>query len=355
VNWESSEDMEDQLEIIDLALNEFRNRNGVPAIGASFVHSGREAISHVVGERRRDLPDKVLLSDKWHIGSCTKPITAVLWARLVELGLAEWDARLPEIFGDLRFRDTEWADVTIGHILQCRAGFPADIRRDLFETAWKDTRPLTEQRSDIVEQYLRRPPIRFGNFRYSNLSYIVAGAAIDRVAQTSFENALERYILQPPGVTTASFGAPEEVCGHRAGVTFGGIGLFRGPPTSPDAIESDNPRVYSSAGCLSLSLDDWSTLMQIFLASSNTKLLEEHSVKTIFRPPVQSGRSMVMGWMQPTPSMGIPYVMQGSNTLWTATSMVALDREKGVLVVCNDGRARILNRSVQLAMFLLTL
>lgn len=345
----------DRLRITDQVLKEFLNKNGVPAIGASIVHSDGEVISHVIGVRRRDSPDKALLTDKWHIGSCTKAITAALWARLVELGFAEWDTRLPEVFGDLRFRDGEWANVTIRHVLQCRAGLPTNIRRDLVEASWKDTRPLTAQRSDIVEQSLQRPPLRFGKFRYSNLSYIVAGAAIDRVAQTSFEDALEHYILKPLGAAVVGFGAPEVICGHRARVTLSGIGLFKGPPTSPDELKSDNPQVYSSAGCLNLSLGAWSTLMQIFLAGSHRKLLEEDSLETIFHSPAQSGRSMAMGWMQPTASTGIPYVMQGSNTLWAATSMLALDRRKAVLVVCNDGRTRVLNRSVPLAVFLLGL
>lgn len=345
----------DQLRITDQVLREFLNKIGVPAIGASIVHSDGEVISHVVGVRRRDSPDKALLTDKWHIGSCTKSITAALWARLVELGFAEWDTRLTEIFGDLRFRDAEWANVTIRHVLQCRAGFPTNIRRDLVEASWKDTRPLKAQRSDVVEQSLQRPPSGFGKFTYSNLSYIVAGAAIDRVAHTSFEDALERYILKPLGAAPVGFGAPEEVCGHRARVTLSGIGLFKGPPTSPDDLKSDNPQVYSSAGCLSLSLGAWSTLMQISLAGSHGKLLQEDSLRTIFHSPAQSGRSMAMGWMQPIPSTGIPYVMQGSNTLWAATSMLALDRRKCVLVVCNDGRTRVLNRSIPLAAYLLGL
>ena len=327
----------------------------MPAVGASIVHPDGEAISHVVGVRRRGSPGKVLLTDKWHIGSCTKSITAALWARLVELGFAEWDTRIPEIFGDLRFRDAEWADVTIRHVLQCRAGLPTNIRRGIVEASWNDTRPLTVQRSDMVEQALQRPPIRFGEFRYSNLSYIVAGAVIDRVAQTSFEDALEKYILKPLGAAMVGFGAPEEVCGHRARVTLSGIGLFKGPPTSPDDLKSDNPPVYSSAGCISLSLGAWSTLMQIFLAGSHRKLLQEDSLETMFHSPAQSGRSMALGWMQPTPGRGIPYVMQGSNTLWAATSMLALDRRKAVLVVCNDGRTRVLNRSVPLAVYLLGL
>ena len=343
------------LQIVDSILKEFRSRNGVPAIGAAIVHSSGEAISHVVGVRRRDLPEQVSVSDKWHIGSCTKSITAALWARLVELGLAEWDTPLPQIFEGLRSVDERWRDLTILHALQCRAGFPANLPREVFKSSWEDTRPLPEQRADIVERSLQRPPSRPGKFRYSNLSYIVVGAAIERVAQTSFEEALELYLLQPLGVRTAGFGAPEEICGHQARVTFGNVGLFKGPPTRPDEFQSDNPRVYSSAGCLHLRLDDWSTLMKIFLATNDRLLLHEESLKMIFRPPAKSGQSMAIGWMRPAPSSGFPYFMQGSNTLWSATSMLALDRERCAMVVCNDGRSQLLFRSMPLASFLLAL
>ena len=345
----------DRLQIIDQVLDEFRRRNGVPAVGASIVDADGEAISHVVGARRRGSPDEVLASDRWHIGSCTKSLTAALWARLVELGLAEWGTPLPKIFGDLPVGDARWAGVTIMHVLQCRAGFPPNLRRDLFKASWEDTRPLPEQRSDVVERSLRRRPTGFRKFTYSNLSYIVAGAAIDRVAQTSFEDALERYVLQPLGVASAGFGAPEEICGHRPRVALKGMGVFRGPPASPNDLKSDNPPVYSSAGCLHLSLDDWNALMRVFLAGDGAGLLNEGSLSTLFSNPARASRSMGMGWMQPIPIMGVPYFMQGSNTLWTATAMVALDRSKCVLVVCNDGRTRVLRRSVQLAVFLLAL
>lgn len=343
------------LEIVDSLLEEFRARNGVPAIGASIVDSNGESVSHVVGVRRRDLSEQVLVSDKWHIGSCTKSITAALWARLVELGLAEWDTPLPQIFQGLRSVDGRWKDVTIHDALQCRAGFAANLPRDVFKSSWKDTRPLPTQRADIVERCLQSPPSRPGRFRYSNLSYIVVGAAIDRVVQASVEEALELYLLQLLGISTAGFGAPEEICGHRPRVTLHSVGLFKGPPTSPDDPKSDNPRVYSSAGCLHLSLDDWSALMRIFLAGTSTGLLHEDSLLRLFSSPAQSGQSMGMGWMQPIPIMGVPYFMQGSNTLWSATAMVSLDRSKSVLVVCNDGRARVLHRSVKLAVFLLAL
>ena len=220
-----------RLQIIDQILNEFRQRNGVPAVGASIVDSDGEAISHVVGTRRRDSPDEAVASDRWHIGSCTKSITAALWARLVELGFAEWRTSLPEIFGDLRPGDARWAEVRVGQL----------------------------------------------------------------------------YVLRPLGVATAGFGAPEEICGHRPRVTLRGVGALRGPPASLDDPKNDNPPVYSSAGCVHLTLDDWSALMRIFLADNSTGLLHEDSLRRIFRPPARSGQSMVMGWMQPIPIMGVPY------------------------------------------------
>ena len=344
-----------RLHSIDSALDRFRHQEGVPAIGASIVQSDGDAISHVVGARRRDSRDKVLVSDKWHVGSCTKSITAALWARLVELGLAEWDTPLPEIFEGLRSVDRGWADVTIRHALQCRAGFPPNVGRGTFKSLWKETRPLPVQRSDVVEQALQRPPTSLDRFVYSNLSYIVVGSAIDRIAKMSFEDALELYVLQPLAVRTAGFGAPEDICGHRPRVKLHGTSFFRGPPANPDDRGSDNPRVFSSAGTLHLSLDDWSTLMTIFLAGNDRQLLHEESLETIFRPVLQAGYCMAMGWMQSPRSLGVSYFMQGSNTLWSATSMLALDRKRCVLVACNDGRSRILNRSVPLALHLLTL
>ncbi len=345
----------DRPQIIDQVLAEFRQRNGVPAVGALIVDADGEAISHVVGVRRRRSSDEVLPSDKWHIGSCTKSLTAALWARLFELGYAEWGTPLPEIFADLRVGDARWAGVTIRQVLQCRAGLPPNLRRGHFKASWEDTRPLPEQRSDVVERSLQRRPVGFHKFKYSNLSYIVAGAAIDRVAQTSFEDALQRYVLQPLGIASAGFGAPEAICGHRSRVTVRGMGAFRGPPRTPDDLKSDNPPVYSSAGCLHLSLTDWGALMRIFLSGNGTGLLHEDSLVTLFRNPASSGQCMGMGWMQPIPIMGVPYFMQGSNTLWSATAMVALDRSKCALIVCNDGRTRVLHRSVQLAGFLLAL
>ena len=344
-----------RLQQLDSALSGFRRQHGVAAIGASIVESGGETTSQVVGVRRRDSPGSVFLSDRWHIGSCTESLTAALWARLVELGLADWDAPLHQIFDDLGPIHSGWAGVTIRDALQCRAGFSPNVGRVIFKSSWEDNRANSVQRSGVVTEALQHAPINFSKFVYSNLSYIVVGAAIDRVARMSFEDALAQYIFQPSGVLSAGFGAPREIWGHKSRVILFGKRYVRGAPASPDDLASDNPRVYSSAGTLHLSLDDWSTLMTMFLADNDSSLLDQRSLTTIFSVPIQPGYCMAMGWMQSPRSLGISYYMQGSNTLWSATSVLSLNRKRSVLIACNDGRSKVLDQCLNLALQLVKL
>ena len=347
----------DEMEQLRLLLNHSRQELDVPAIGASIVEGSAQHMHHVVGVRRRGSLDQVLLSDKWHIGSCTKSVTAALWARLVDMGCAGWDYQLSDIFEDLSPVHVEWKNVSIRDALQCRAGFRRNFSRDVFRSSWKDGRPLPEQRSDVVERALQQPPVSLGKFVYSNLSYVVVGAAIDRMMGFSFEDALKRYVLDPLDIRTAGFGAPEDNFGHRPRIYLDvlGLGLLKGRPTDSSNVKrSDNPPVLSSAGTLHLSLEDWNSLIRIFLVDNDTKLLDKESLEKIFEPPVPFS-PMVLGWMQWLGSKRLSFVMQGSNTLWSATAAMSKDRRRCALIVCNDGRSRVLDDCIPLAVKLLAL
>ena len=231
-------------------------------------------MANTMGLRARGSDNNVLLSDKWHIGSCTKTMTAVLWARLVDSGSAQWDTPLPEIFGDLNSVDGRWGELTIRDLLNCRAGIPANIDWSRFESARKDMRPLPEQRTDLAAEALGAAPQNPGEYCYSNLSYIIVGAAIDRVSEISFEEALLSRLLGPLGVRSVGFGAPAKICGHGAKMNLGGIGVLKGPPAKPATADSDNPAVFSSAGSMHVSLEDWMTLLSIFVSSTTDRVLE---------------------------------------------------------------------------------
>src|SRR5687768_17406131 len=59
-------------------------KHGVPALAGGIVVGPELVAAGSDGVRRRGFPERVTLSDRWHLGSCTKAMTATLCALLVE-------------------------------------------------------------------------------------------------------------------------------------------------------------------------------------------------------------------------------------------------------------------------------
>ncbi len=336
-------------------LEEFRRRYDVPAIGAGVVT--RDGLDvDVVGERVRGGGDPVTLDDRWHIGSCGKSITAALYARLVERGDAEWGARLPELFPDLDV-DPGWSRMTIDEVFVSRAGFRANLTKTEMLAAWRDARPLPELRTETAATALARPPSRPGRFLYSNLGYIVIGAAIERITGLAFEIALAAHVLEPLGIASGGFGPPPDLWGHGGRMlALGPLGLVdlgRGRPADPAPVRSDNPAIMTPAGRLHLTLEDWARFQRVFLTEGDG-FLHPETIERLLTPAAGRGQRHALGW---APIRGLPdasFGQQGSNTHWVATAIIDGARERTAMVVCNEGRARLLRRTPALAAQLLS-
>jgi D-alanyl-D-alanine carboxypeptidase len=334
-------------------LEGFRQRHGVAAIGAATIDTSSPTIesTDVAGVVRRGTNDAVVENDAWHIGSCAKALAAALYARLVEQGRAEWHARLVDLFPDLAdSMDRGWTGVTIDELFTCRSGLPANPDRAAMRTAYDDPEPAVGQRSRAARAALTDPPDGRGRFRYSNLGYVLAGAAIDRITDSAFESAMRTEILDPLGVTTAGFGPPPRLCGHRARVRLGSLCIGRGESLEPDDLRGDNPPLLTPAGRLHLSLTDWALVQRLFLDGAG--LLGQASLHHILRTP-SDGRGMAMGWAAPKGLPGVALGMQGSNTAWVATALIDADRRRMTLVITNDGRTSMLRSTALLATELL--
>lgn len=332
----------------------FRDRLKVPAVGVAVVTREGEPAVEVVGDRRLNGADPVTVGDQWHIGSCAKAITAALYARLVEKGAAEWGVPIRGFFPDLADGiDPGWSTPTVDEVLTCRSGMGANLSRPSMRAAWADTAPLTEQRSRAVVAALSRPPRRHGRFRYSNLGYIVVGAAIDRIAGASFEDALHLELLEPLGITSAGFGPPPDIWGHRPRLQVGGLTVGRGGPAEPSNPKSDNRAVLSPAGRLHLSLADWARFQRVFLNKGHP-LIEAATLEHLLALP-PGGVGMAMGWASAARLAGASYGMQGSNARWAATALIDTNLERTAMVVTNDGRTRVLRQSAALASAILQL
>jgi CubicO group peptidase (beta-lactamase class C family) len=336
----------------------FREKHAIPALGAAVVDGDGIVDLDVLGVRARGGDDPVAPDDRWHIGSCGKSFTAALYARLVERGDAAWGALLPDLFPDLAGRiDPGWQAVTIDDVFVSQAGLQANLGRHEMVAALRDARPLRTQRTEAVAAALAGPPRRPGRFLYSNLGYIVIGATIERITNLPFEAALTAHVLEPLCITSGGFGPPPLLWGHGGRIlALGALGLFdlgRGAPADPARVESDNPAVLAPAGRLHLTLEDWARFQRVFLTEGGGFLSPE-TIRRLLTPAPGRGYRQAMGW---APARGLGNAslgQQGSNTFWVATAVIDRAGERTAMVVCNEGRARLLKQTPALAVRLLS-
>ena len=130
---------------LDELLTPHLARHGLPALAAAVVKEGKIVAAGAVGTRRVG-ESPVTLDDRFHLGSDTKAMTALLAAMFVEEGKLRWDSTvrrgLPGAGGE---DDPGLRKVTLTQFLSHTSGVPADNEafRDLFAKAIPGTATST--------------------------------------------------------------------------------------------------------------------------------------------------------------------------------------------------------------------
>ncbi len=295
----------------------------------------------VAGSRRKDANNPVQPADKWHLGSNTKALTALLYARLVERGLADWGATLPELFPALAEEmDPAWQAVTIEDLFAHRTGmmqmggFWLNARRN-------DERPITAQRAEAARNVLTKPPSKTpGAFDYNNLNYILAGAAMEVILRAqadlpdTWEAAMQALLFDALASDAARSGfgygpPPDGLEGHRAtfGVFLSPVGRGKG---------ADNPMLLGPAGTLHASLQAHAELAVEFL-KDDSPLIPVSMREKLFRPHPDETSGYAMGWgVYDDPKYGRLFLHSGSNTMWLSRIIIAPELDRVVIVNANQ-------------------
>lgn len=318
---------DDRADQANAALDAQFARHAPPAMISAVV--GREGLlwSGVRGVRRARSTDPAALDQLWHLGSNGKSMTAVLYGRLVEQGRAKWGATLPELFPGVAI-DPALQAATIDDLLCHRSGLSdADLlTRDVLITGHADTRPTRDQRIDFAAMALGRTPTGTrGAFAYSNGGYILAGAAVERLLDRPWEDAIKAEVFDPLGMTSVGHGAPrgDNPWGHYSA----GDQLI---PVSPTSV-ADNPPFFGPAGRMHMTIDDYGEFLRLYLTEGGG-LLRPDTMARLTTPPGGPPPAYAWGWgVQPGPRLG----HDGSNTMWHATARVLPTRGVAVLSVAN--------------------
>jgi CubicO group peptidase (beta-lactamase class C family) len=237
-------------------LEPIREKAGLTAL-AAVVTRGRDVVAQgVCGVRKAGTDTAATLDDRWHLGSCTKALTATLLAVLVEEGKLRWDSTLGEVFPDVP-KHEKWTGVSLEQLLAHRAGVPArlDPKGEWVEVYMRRGTPR-EQRAAVVRGTLSQAPQSEPgtSYAYSNGGVAIAGAMAERVADAPWEDLIRARVFAPLGMTSTGFGSPgspdavDQPWGHR-------------PDGTPD--RADNPAATAPAGLVHASLRDWASFVAV--------------------------------------------------------------------------------------------
>ena len=184
---------------LDKTLTAVREKDHLPAVAALVQIDGKLAGEAALGLRALGHPEKVTTNDRWHIGSDTKAFTATLVARLVEKGVMHFNDTLAASFPAFaEAMDPAYRDVTVTQLLSHTAGLPPlsdDKELPPFLAVIKSANGVKAQRETIARKYLTMPPAsKAGEFAYSNLGFIIAGAIAEARTGETWEELIRESL-----------------------------------------------------------------------------------------------------------------------------------------------------------------
>ncbi|RIJ27473.1 serine hydrolase domain-containing protein [Henriciella algicola] len=314
---------------LDEQVAQIHEEYGLIALGAGVLEVGDEPVIAVAGTESSKSDTPVTKDAAWHIGSNTKALTALLYARLVEHGHAEWGASVASLFeGQASSIDPAWTDVTIEDLFAHRSG-AGQVGPVWLLSRASDDSPMTEQRLEtVLSRLVEPPPGEIGAFEYSNLNYIVAGSAIEVITGQSWEDAIREMVFEADGSDWTDgwgFGAPRSgPLGHN---TVFGFKVSAGRGSG-----ADNPPALGPAGTAHATIDSHLRLLASFI-DEESDLMTEGTRRKLLAPWPDDDADYAMGWgIGSRDELGRIYAHRGSNTMWLS-HVELVPQEDTVLIV----------------------
>ncbi|MCW3098394.1 MAG: hypothetical protein JWL77_4012 [Chthonomonadaceae bacterium] len=325
-------------------LAPIRAKYDLPALAGAAYNKGLTVATGVTGVRKYGDPTPATIDDQFHIGSCTKSMTATLVAILVEEGKLDWKAPLTTYFPEMRgTMAAGLRKVTLAHLACQRSGITGESWPK--GMGFKELNDLPggyrEQRQVYTEHILKEDPIADigAKFLYSNRNFALLGIVAERVVNEEWEKLITRRLFKPLGMKSAGFqamGTPDKIdqpWQHR-------MDGAKRVPIGPGKY-SDNPEVIGPAGTVHCSITDWLKYAAAHARGEEggSSLLPAEAFKYLHTP--QFGGDYAFGWIVTQRPWGRGNVLthSGSNNQNFAVVWVAPRRDFAVVAATNQGGA----------------
>lgn len=318
---------------------------GTPSIGVLLVEDGKVRGLGVAGVRVAASEATVAIDDKWHIGSCTKSMTATLAATFVEEEAVSWQSTLGEILGEKIEMKPEYELITLGMLLANRSGITGKPPQSVYDgididplsTELSD-RKLLKQRATYVESVLNLEPSSSPNtqYEYSNAGFVVAASMLEEISGKPWEKLMQERIFEPLGMKNTGFGnaarkdsgKPTQPWPHTNGAT----------PYEPGPWD-DNPWALGPAGSVHGSLRDMARYLAMHATREIGPVIKHEETYEFLHTAVPENNNYARGWIvtRTAWSDGPAISHDGSNTMDHCSFRVAPGRGAAVAAFTNCG------------------
>ncbi|MBX3148357.1 MAG: serine hydrolase [Gemmatimonadales bacterium] len=319
---------------LDRIVDSIRLAHNMPGMAGAIVTLD-EIQAGVGGFRRAGGTVRVTIDDKWHIGSNLKAQTGALAAIAVDRGDISWSAKavdwFPEWSSEIR---AEFQNVTLEDLLANRSGIRNDPGAAQYAAA-----TAREQRELVARYGLTNPgAVAYGNYFYSNVGFVIAGAMIERAMGGTYEALMQQHLWGPLGVNGAGWG-PQALAGSQDQPV-----AHRWQNNTWVACEAcDNPPGLSAAGRAHMPIRDWARVIQEMMKADGGSgaLISATNGRhlTTGITTIQAGSTdlYAIGWITTTRTWanGRTVTHSGSNTINHSVAWVGLGRGLAVIAATN--------------------
>jgi CubicO group peptidase (beta-lactamase class C family) len=174
----------------------------VPGIAVAIIKDGKVIHSKGYGIRSLNTQQKVDENTLFGIASNSKAYTAAALGMLVDEKKIKWDDKVTQYIPEFKMYNP-WVteEFTIKDLLTHRSGLGLGAG-DLM--MWPDSSDFTK--ADIIHnlRYLKPVSSFRTKYDYDNNLYIVAGEVVARASGMSWEDFVEKRIMQPLGFTASA-------------------------------------------------------------------------------------------------------------------------------------------------------
>lgn len=239
-----------------------RRDKGIPELAYAVVTGDSTLEISFLGYHSLNLKDTAANTDRFHIGSNTKAMTAFIIAKYVEKRKLKWDTKFFDLFPEWKKgSDSKYFNITLKALLSHKARIRPFTEDEEGHVIPEFTGTKQEKRKQFGKFVLTLKPVEIDSnlkYTYSNAGYTLATLMLEKVSGKSWENLITQIFNTDLKINT-QFSWPDnqskkDTWGHM----FENDKLVPVPSTIDFHLDYTEP-----AGDINLSLPDYIKFIQL--------------------------------------------------------------------------------------------